>query len=251
MGVRGRAALTALAVALSLAGPLAAQEAPPPSAGADSLLPDPTLNDAPAEGAAGGAAPDTAPNLPSQTIEGETGDTDMVSPILSVDADALYGGSVWGQRAQAEIEAQGSALQAENDRLAKQLSDEEAALTAARPDLDPAVFRQRAEAFDSRATSVRRERAQAVADLNARAEADRSAFYQAALPLMGALMQERGAVAVLDRRTVFVSVDQIDITTELIARIDTELGDGAAGSPLGLPAVAATTDAEPPAGAGN
>ncbi|MCQ0970417.1 OmpH family outer membrane protein [Paracoccus sp. TK19116] len=240
-----KAPLAALAiVTLVSVGAASAQESAPSPA--DSLLPDPTLPDPPLDDVPEGQAPaDPAAGLPSQTIEGAADDGDMVSPILSVDADALFGASIWGKRVQTELEAQGSTLQAENDRLARQLSDEEAALTAERPDLDPAVFRQRAEAFDSRATTIRRERAQAVADLNARAEADRNAFYQAALPLMGTLMQERGAVAVLDRRTVFVSVDQIDITEELIARIDAELGDGAENSPLNLPSEAATTEPQP------
>ena len=52
----------------------------------------------------------------------------------------------------------------------------------------------------------------------------------AGLALLGrkpAVMQERGAVVVLDRRTVLLSADGIDITNDLIARIDAELGDGA------------------------
>ena len=39
-------------------------------------------------------------------------------------------------------------------------------------------------------------------------------------------IEERRAVAVLDRRTVFVSLDAIDVTADLIARADEELGDG-------------------------
>ncbi|MCF3974130.1 OmpH family outer membrane protein [Paracoccus salsus] len=151
----------------------------------------------------------------------------VVAPVLTVDQERLFTDSAWGRRAQGELEEAGRAIADENDRLAAQLSAEEAQLTQQRSALEPAEFRRLAEAFDARATEIRRERAKAVQDLNARADADRAAFYQAALPVMGEMMQQRGAVAVLDRRTVFVSLDAIDITPDLIERLDETVGDGA------------------------
>ncbi|MDO5614315.1 MAG: OmpH family outer membrane protein [Paracoccus sp. (in: a-proteobacteria)] len=165
--------------------------------------------------------------LPSGTVPAVDGAVLAIAPVLTVDEDALFLRSAWGQRVQAEVEEQGRLLQAENDRLAEQLAAEEADLTARRSTTDAAEFRRLAEAFDARATEVRRERAQVAADLNARAETDRAAFYRAALPVMGRMMQERGAVAVLDQRTVFVSLDVIDITADLVLRLDQQLGDGA------------------------
>ena len=181
----------------------------------DPVIPDP---DVPAR--------DQQP-LPSSTISGPGGvQAIAIAPILTVDQDRLFNESSWGQRVQAQLEAEGQTIAAENTRLADQLAAEERALTDLRATLDQAEFRRRAEAFDARATEVRRERAQAVQDLNARAEADRAAFYQAALPVMGDMMQARRAIAVLDRRTVFVSLEAVDITTDLIARLDETLGDG-------------------------
>lgn len=174
-------------------------------------------------------APAADEAMPNRTIEADA-DTPryIVAPVLTVDQERLFTNSAWGRRAQRELEENGRRIAEENERLADQLSAEEAQLTQQRATLDPAEFRKRAEAFDSRATTIRRERAQAVQDLNAGAEADRTAFYQAALPVMGELMQQRGAVAVLDRRTVFVSLDAIDITSDLIAELDLALGEGPA-----------------------
>lgn len=165
--------------------------------------------------------------LPSQTINGDA-DAPMPAsvPVLTVDQERLFANSAWGRRAQADLEEEGRSIAAENDRIAQQLSQEEAALTEKRKTLAAAQFRKEAEAFDTRATAIRRERAQVVQELNARADADRSAFYQAALPVMGDLMQRRGAVVVLDRRTVFVSLDAIDITDALIAELDRLIGPG-------------------------
>lgn len=178
-------------------------------------------------------APAQPPALPSRTIA-TTDDSGLpaTAPILTVDQDLLFSTSDWGKRTQRVLAEEGSKIEAENERLAAQLSAEEATLTEQRGTLDPAEFRKRAEAFDTRATEVRRERAQVVQDLNAWAEADRTAFYRAALPVMGEMMQDRGAVAVLDRRTVFVSVDAIDMTRDLVSRLNDSLGDGAGTVPL-------------------
>lgn len=175
-------------------------------------------------------APATAPDtMPTRTIEsGAAAPRLVIAPVLTVDQDRLFADSAWGRRAQRQLEEAGQKVANENQRLAAQLAAEEADLTQRRATLEPAEFRRLTEAFDARATKIRRERAQAVQDLNARADADRTAFYQAALPIMGELMQQRGAVAVLDRRTVFVSLDSIDITGDLIDRLDERLGDGAA-----------------------
>lgn len=185
---------------------------------------------APAQEMPGGAPP--APEMPSRTIRTPADAKTPAATILTVDQEALFTDSDWGRRTQRVLEEEGGKIEAENERLAAQLSAEEAELTSQRGALDPAEFRRQAEAFDIRATEVRRQRAQVVQDLNAWAEADRVAFYRAALPLMGEMMQERGAVAVLDRRTVFVSLDAIDMTQDLVARLNAELGDGDGTVPL-------------------
>ena len=129
--------------------------------------------------------------LPSRTIatpDGGLGGTEAA--LLTVDQDLLFVRSAWGLRAQSVTDTELQKIATENDRLATQLSEEEAQLTEQRATLDPAEFRRLAEAFDLRATQVRRERAQLLKDLDVWAEADRAAFYRAALPIMGDMMQE-------------------------------------------------------------
>jgi len=152
--------------------------------------------------------------------------TEATGTILTLDQDVLYLSSTWGQRAQARLDAEGEQVSAENERLTQLLSAEEQRLTGQRATLPAAEFRRLAEDFDLRATTIRRERAQAVQRLNEWAEADRAAFFRAALPVMGQVMQDRRAVAVLDRRTVFVSLDAIDVTAQLVTMLDQRIGDG-------------------------
>ncbi|WDA11941.1 OmpH family outer membrane protein [Paracoccus marcusii] len=173
----------------------------------------------------------TPPVLPNSTIPSPEEAAES-APILTLDQEVLYLSSAWGLRAQARLEAKGEEVTAENDRLTQLLSSEEARLTEQRSTLPAAEFRELAESFDIRATRIRRERAQAVQDLNAWAEADRAAFFRAALPVMGQVMQDRGAVAVLDRRTIFVSLDAIDVTEQLVAALDDRIGDGEGVVPL-------------------
>lgn len=117
-------------------------------------------------------------------------------------------------------------IEAENTRLEEQLTAEEQALTAERGVLPAPDFRAKAEAFDIRAQTIRRERRQAAVDLGNRAQADRSAFAEAMMPVIAAIMQERNAGVVLDRRQTWGASNAVDITEDLVARIDETFGDG-------------------------
>lgn len=176
--------------------------------------------------------PEAATDLPNSTIAADDGAVPVMAPILTLDQDRLYLESAWGQRAQAVLTAEGDKIAAENERLTRLLSREEADLTERRAGLPAAEFRRLAENFDIRATEIRRARAEVVQALNAWAEEDRVAFFRAALPAMGQAMQDRGAVAVLDRRTVFVSLDAIDVTEDLVAVMDDQVGDGDGAVPV-------------------
>lgn len=168
-----------------------------------------------------------AQTLPTRTIPTEENSEGyLASLVLTVDQERLFAESAWGKRVALEIEEKGRTILAENKRIEKQMSDDEADLTDSRDALDPAEFRKKAEAFDTRAMEVRRERASIVQKLNAQPQEERTAFLQAALPIMGEVMQRREAAVVLDRRTVFVSLEAIDITDELIEEIDARIGAG-------------------------
>lgn len=151
---------------------------------------------------------------------------DLRSPILTIDSERLYRDSAFGERVVREIEAQTSALADENRRIEETLEAEELELTAQRADLPPEDFRALADAFDARVQSIRQERdakSRAIAD---QLEDNRDRFLIGAEPVLEAIMREAGAAVILERRSVFVSANVIDITDAAIARIDALLGDG-------------------------
>ena len=149
------------------------------------------------------------------------------SSILTVDQDRLFSASSWGRRVAAETEAAAQALAAENRRLEAELSAEEQALTEQRATMEPAAFRAAADAFDAKAVEIRRTQDAKERDLLRGRDAERQRFFNAAVPVMGQVMQDRGASLILDRRNVFLSADALDVTDALIERIDAEIGDGA------------------------
>lgn len=154
------------------------------------------------------------------------------SLILTVAPEALYSQSDFGQLIAREIEEESLEIASENRRIEAELTAEERELTELRDTLAASDFRARAEAFDEKVQRLRREqdeKARAVAALN---EEARRALLTAAQPILLQLMVESGAVAVLDRRVVLLSVDSVDITEQAILRVNAEFGDGAEILPL-------------------
>lgn len=151
------------------------------------------------------------------------------SPILTLDPEQLYQQSLWGQRAMGDWQAANQALTAENDALTARLSAEESELTRLRAELPPEEFQRRAAAFDAQVVEARRAQDQKGREIAARADAERERFFAAIMPSLAEMMQRRGASAILERKSVFVAADALDVTDPLIAAVDAALGDGGEG----------------------
>ncbi|WP_425656261.1 OmpH family outer membrane protein [Roseobacter sp. EG26] len=149
------------------------------------------------------------------------------SPILTIDSDRLFTESDYGKNTVRDFEARGAELAAENRRIEEELSTEEKALTDQRPAMAPADFRKLADAFDEKVQTTRRAQDSKNRDLNQALEERRVVFLNAAAPVLEQLMREAGAAVVMERRSVFLSSNAIDITQEAIERLNEVLGNGA------------------------
>lgn len=149
------------------------------------------------------------------------------SPILTVDRDRLFAGSLYGQRINRELETASAAMAAETRKIETALEAEEIELTARRATLAPEDFRALADAFDEKVQALRKERDTAETNLRQQIEQAQLAYFDQIGPLLGALVRERGAVMILDRRAILLTAADVDITDAAIARIDAVLGDGA------------------------
>ncbi len=146
------------------------------------------------------------------------------SPILVLDQERLLEGALQAEQLSEEFEQRSAALAAENRRIEAELVAEELELTELRPTMDPVEFRALADAFDEKVRAIRAEQDAKVRDLQVLREQERQDFLRRVTPVLGEIVRERGAVAVLDRRTVVISAESIDITNEVIARINAEFG---------------------------
>lgn len=148
------------------------------------------------------------------------------SPVLSLDQERLFAGSDFGKRLEAELQADGLILEAENRQIEAALEAEEKDLTERRANLDAAAFRVLANEFDEKVQRIRTEQAAKARALGERSETAQRAFLDTARPVLEQFMLDAGAVVIIDPRSVVMSRAAIDVTDEVIRRVNTIIGDG-------------------------
>lgn len=100
---------------------------------------------------------------------------------------------------------------------------EEQALAEEREGLSPEDFRERIEAFEATVFANRDFAQREGAKLQAALTAASRRLRDEVAPILAAIMRERGAQVMLDTTQVVLSVDQLDVTEEVIARLDAVL----------------------------
>lgn len=148
------------------------------------------------------------------------------SPVLSLDQDRMFAVSEFGKRIEAELQADGRVLEAENRRIEAELEAEEKDLTARRPAMSAEAFRALADAFDTKVQRIRTEQTDKARALGQRTENAQRQFIEAARPVLEQMMVDAGAVVIIDPRSVVMSRAAIDVTDEAIRRINANIGDG-------------------------
>ena len=158
-------------------------------------------------------------------IEGE-GDaaspqvTLVVSPVLLVDLDALFAGSLFGQRLTTQYEADLAIVAAENSALEQELESQEMDLAERRPDMDVDDFRAEAEAFDARVQTIRDGQDAQLATVEQTQVEGRAEFDRLIEPVLGRILIERGAAVILYKDAAYLGLRSIDITEDGIAAFD-------------------------------
>jgi len=149
--------------------------------------------------------------------------------FLVIDQEALFKKSAFGKRILSETDRATKDLVAENRQIETRLIAEEKDLTDRRPGLAADEFRVLADVFDEKVQQIRDEQSQKSDAIGAALDQHRREFFQAIIPVLAEILRETHAVAILDKRTVLISVNLIDATDIAVSRIDQRLGDGAAG----------------------
>lgn len=154
------------------------------------------------------------------------GQTVPGSAILIIDSERLYTDSLFGQRANAELQAETAVLAAEYRRIEAELIEEEQELTRKRPEMTPEDFRKSANAFDARVRTIREVQQQREITLIRASDEEKQRFFAQLKPVLEVVLRESGAVVVFEKRSVFASSLSLDVTDRVIARADEMLGDG-------------------------
>lgn len=158
-----------------------------------------------------------------------------VLQLRTLDEEALFTASEFGQRVLREIDVASRALEQENAELLEQLTARELELTEARATMPPAEFREAADVFDQEAEAIRRSQAEKRQRLGQFQDSEQRRFFQMAGPVLQAVLVASGAQVVIDARAVILGVDGMDLTREAIAAVDNAFGDGGpAPTPLSI-----------------
>ncbi|MEL6582935.1 MAG: OmpH family outer membrane protein [Pseudomonadota bacterium] len=140
--------------------------------------------------------------------------------ILLVNPDRVFERSETGRAVTAQIEERRMQVIARSDAVSTAFAEEERALTALRLELPRDEFVARAEDFDRRVQAARSAQ-DLEADTFARdAERFQRQFFSALNTIYAELLQETGAQAVLDIRSVLLADQSLDVTLHVIARLD-------------------------------
>lgn len=149
-------------------------------------------------------------------------DTAQLPPgaILFVNQEQILAGSELGKRILALESEERAALSAEGQAIADELEAAEQALTDQRPTADPTEFRAAAEAFNLRVEQVRAERLAKDQAQSQRIDDRRRAFYGVAGQILGEILMQNRAAAIMDRRSVLLFNTGLDITDLAITQLD-------------------------------
>ncbi len=148
------------------------------------------------------------------------------SQILTIDRARLFAETRFGKAVAQRFDAASVEHLAENRKLEAALEAEERSLTVQRETLPADQFRVLADAFDAKVEALRTAQDAKSRGITRQRDEDQQRFFETALPILGDLMAEKGAVAILEKSTLVAVFDRIDITADAIARIDAALGDG-------------------------
>lgn len=147
------------------------------------------------------------------------------TPVLTLDQDRLFLESDFGRAVIERERVATQALEQENRKIEAELVAEEQALTEARATLAAEEFATRAEAFDAKVNRIRSEQDSKARRLTEGRETDRKAFLEVAVPVLGEILGDKGATAIMDKTLVILSLSAVDITDEAIARVNAALAE--------------------------
>ena len=147
--------------------------------------------------------------------------------IVVINMEQVYAGSAAGKQAQIELKTKIDAIQARANTLRTQFGAEEDALAKAQPAPTNAAARPAWEAkvrvFQSRQQTAQTELSNREKEFQASRQYVLKQITDASNPIMTTIMRERGASIAIPEGATLQHSASIDVTNDLIARLDKSL----------------------------
>jgi len=147
--------------------------------------------------------------------------------IVVINMEQVYAGSAAGKQAQAELKTKIDAIQARANTLRTQFGAEEDALAKSQPAPTNAAARPAWEAkvrdFQSRQQTAQTELSNREKEFQASRQYVLKQITDASNPIMTTIMRERGASIAMPEGATLQHSASIDVTNDLIARLDKAL----------------------------
>ena len=141
-------------------------------------------------------------------------------PLIAFDRDRIFAESELGQILEARLEALRDDLVAENNTIFADLEAEEKELTALKATLSSEAFSVKADAFDAKVIAIRAEQKAKSEMVQQTHEASVRDFEQSLNAVLTEIAQEVRAVAVFERKQIYLMSGSIDISLEAIKRLN-------------------------------
>lgn len=163
--------------------------------------------------------------------------------IVVIDMDQVINSSAAGKQAQAELKTRADSLQSRINTLRTQFGSEEETLAKSQPaqGAPPATiqaFQAKVKDFQTRRQAAEQEVGQRERDFQASRSYVIKQINDAAQPIITAIMRERGASIAMPEAATLQHSSSIEVTNDVIARLD-----------KALPRVSTTAPAQPAAAA--
>lgn len=143
--------------------------------------------------------------------------------ILVLSQERLLRDSKTGRALLARQREMSDAHRDEGLRLDAELEGEELELTEKRRTLPPEEFEKLAVEFDEKVVATRRDHKEKSEALAAAIDDGRKQFFSQIVPIVAQIMQERQASLVFEQRNVLFTGPNVDITEEVISRLDDDV----------------------------
>jgi Skp family chaperone for outer membrane proteins len=146
--------------------------------------------------------------------------------VVGGDMDQVFASSAAGKQAQAELKTKLDAIQARVGQLRQSLGTEEQQLGQSRPTAPGAAltaWETKVRDFTARKTQAEQEVQKREQDFQAARQYVLKQINDAAQPIITTVMRERGASIALAQGATLQNTAALDVTTDIIARLDKAL----------------------------